>query len=288
MAKNSSLHKAHAIKNDEFYTMTKDIQEECSHYFKLFQGKNIYLPCDLPFVSNFWYFFHDNFHILNLKSLTASGISNPVHTDGKFAHFDGSSTIAHDLTDGTWEHNLIPTVNSLGKDDTIVITNPPFSLFENFILALNENNFNFLIMGNINEIICNEIFTNIVSDSFRLGYNDSLGQSVDFRTPDGSITQLRNTAWFTSLPVIFKDKKLPRRKSKNLSYSKELFPRFDNYDAINCDRATHIPVDYYDNIAVPISFLNYIDPDSWTLVDKIHHPKINGKEIYKRLVIRRK
>ena len=292
---NTNLNKAKKAKNDEFYTRYEDIEAEVMEYKEQFQDKIVYLPCD-SLKSEFWSFFINNFQSFGLKKLIAThyqkdGQSYKVWTN------DGDNIIQEDLA-GNGDFRSPECIEIL-KECDIVCTNPPFSLFREFVDAIITHNKQFLIIGNQNAFTCKEIFKLIKENKIQTGYN----MVKQFNQPDGSIKKFNNICWFTNLTVNKNNEELVLTKTYNVIN----YPKYDNYDAIEVDRLANIPKDYYDVMGVPITFINKYNPNQFEIlghttssdkspeVEKLRtNPKyrngarINGKEKYHRIFIRRK
>lgn len=289
---NANLSKAKKAKNDEFYTRYEDIEVEVMEYKEQFQDKIVYLPCD-SLKSEFWSFFINNFQSFGLKKLIAThyekdGQSYKVWTN------DGNNIIQEDLI-GDGDFRSQECIEIL-KECDIVCTNPPFSLFREFVDTIMSHNKQCLIIGNKNAFTYKETFPLIKDNKLRMGYT----QPKDFQLEDGSITKKINglTRWFTNLSVNKSNEKLVLTKT----YNAIDYPKYDNYDAIEVGRVANIPKDYDGVMGVPITFIdkynptqfeilgcskNYGRPKEWdTNINMI--PVVNGKQKYMRILIRRK
>ena len=294
---NANLIKAKKAKNDEFYTRYEDIEVEVMEYKEQFQDKIVYLPCD-SLKSEFWLFFINNFQSFSLKKLIAThyekdGQSYKVWTN------DGDNIIQENLQ-GNGDFQSPECVAIMNECD-IVCTNPPFSLFRSFVDTIMKANKKFLIIGNQNAFSYNEIFKLIKENKIWVGYTNP----KDFRLEDGSTTKKINglTRWFTNLTINKSNEEFVLTKE----YNAIDYPKYDNYDAIEVDRIVNIPKDYYDVMGVPITFIDKYNPNQFEIlghtsssdkspeVEKLRtSPKyrksarINGKEKYHRIFIRRK
>ena len=299
---NTNLHNAKSVKNDEFYTMLEDIEKELSHYTNHFKDKVVYCNCDDPEWSNFWKYFHINFTSLGLKKL----ISTHYNSEGVsyIKTYEGGADDDISVDD-------ITPIKSNGdfrseecikilKSCDIVVTNPPFSLFREYIAQLMEYDKKFLIIGNQNAIKYARIFPYIQINKIRLGVE----RPREFITPDGYTKKVSDlTRWFTNLDHNKHNEKLTLHKI----YTPEEYPKYDNYDAINVNKVKDIPCDYDDVMGVPITFLDKYNPEqfeivgisaSWCETDIMkriklseahrHGPIVNGKETYTRIFIRKK
>lgn len=256
MSDNQNLNKARSEKNDEFYTQYPDVEKELSHYAssKQFAGKTVYCNCDDPDRSEFWNYFVDNFENLGLKKLTATCYIGEGH--GKYAMFDGNSVIRRELTeDGDFRSD--ECIEILNQSD-VVVTNPPFSLFREFVDCLVGNGLDFLIVGNINAITYKNFFPLLKDDRVWMGYT-SLKK---FDTPNGESTAIAR--WFTNLEI--KKRSNPIPLTACYYGNEEKYPHYDNYDAINVDRVKDIPGDYFECIGVPITFMEKCCPDQFEIV----------------------
>lgn len=241
-AKNSNLSQAKKAKNDEFYTQATDIEKELKHYWKHFEGKVVYCNCDDPTYSEFWRYFHLNFHFLGLKELISThyGRNNSTyalfyrggsgeHDDNDFNIYDEKRDLKQD-GDFRSEESI-----ALLKHVDIVVTNEPFSLLREYVAQLMEYHKKFLIIVNKNAITYKEIFPLLKDNQIWMGVNNV----HSFRQPDGSIKKFGNVGWFTNLPV----KKASEKMVLFKHFSIDEFPVYDNYAAFNVDKVAHIPQD---------------------------------------------
>lgn len=333
MTKNANLRKANWIKNDEFYTQLSDIENELKHYKEHFKNKIVYCNCDDPYESNFFKYFAMNFNFLWLKKLIVTSYStSPVaHTqlnifwDKKSYKieinevYDVNGDGAEDLADvkyllesGKWKNKVSllewdwdfrskECIEILKKVD-IVVTNPPFSLFREYVAELIEYKKKFLIIWNKNALSYKEIFPLIKDNKVWLGYSIP----KDFILPWWEITKKQNwlTRWFTNLDIKKRHEDLIMYKK----YNKDDYLKFDNYDAINVEKTAEIPYDYDWIMWVPITFLDKYNPEQfeiiewlnrytildlewkndWAKKNHIHFTSINWKSTYFRVLIRRK
>lgn len=273
---NKNLHKAKKEKNDEFYTQLIDIENELKHYKDHFRGKTVLCNCDLPH-SNFVKYFQNNFQELGLKKLLHSGY-NKETGDGDFRSQECIELL---------------------KQADIVVTNPPFSLFREYVSQLVEYDKKFIIIGNQNAITYKEIFKLIKEHKLWLGYN----YLRFFNKLDGNLFETARSFWFTNLDHNKRHEDLILYKK----YNKEEFPHYDNYDAINVDQVKDIPLDWKGAMGVPITFLDKYNPEQFEILglsasagyseeivglpflgDKDARPLINGKNTYARVFIKNK
>ena len=292
---NTNLRNAQQVKNDEFYTRYEDIEAEVMEYKEQFQDKVVYLPCD-SLKSEFWSFFINNFQSFGLKKLIAThyekdGQSYKVWTN------DGDNIIQEDLVgDGDFRS---PECIEILKECDIICTNPPFSLFRDFIDTIMSHNKLCLIIGNQNAFACKGIFQLIKDNKLQTGYN----MVKEFNQPDGSIKKFGNVCWFTNMKVNKCIEKLVLTKT----YNPIDYPKYDNYDAIEVGRVANIPKDYDGVMGVPITFINKYNPNQFEILGHTsssdnspevealrtdpnhrHGGFINGKKKYARILIRRK
>ena len=292
---NTNLCNARKAKNDEFYTRYEDIEIEVMEYKEQFQDKIVYLPCD-SLKSEFWSFFINNFQSFGLKKLIAThyekdGQSYKVWTN------DGDNIIQEDLMgDGDFRS---PECIEILKECDIVCTNPPFSLFREFVDTIMSHNKLYLIIGNQNSIIYKGIFPLIKDNKLRTGHN----MVKEFDQPDGSIKKFGNVCWFTNLTTNKRNEEMVLTKNYNLID----YPKYENYEAIEVNRLVNIPKDYDGVMGVPITFIDKYNPEQFEILghtsssdkspevealrtDPNHRNRglINGKEKYDRILIRRK
>ena len=296
---NSNLHKAKRKKDDEFYTRYEDIEAEIMNYREQFNDKIVYLPCDDPAEkkSEFWSFFVNNFDAFNLKKLIATHYDENgkaykiwIDRDACANEFiDDDDALQEDLT-GNGDFRSPECIDIL-KECDIVVTNPPFGLFKDFLPLLMIHEKQFLIIGPLNAATYKEIFPYILTGKVWSGYNNVR----HFIRPDGSDRTMGNTFWYTNMP----NKCLTEELILTKTYREDLYPKFDDYDAINIDKVSDIPNDYDGLMGVPTSFFQgKYNPNQFKIVGEIKHgsdgpfdfckPYVNGEEKYTRLVIKRK
>ena len=269
MAKNSNLHAAKTAKNDEFYTTLQDVEKELFHYREHFRDKTVLLNCDDPKWSAFWRYFHLCFKFLGLKKL----ISTHYEPDGSpsyaliYENPEGIQELDNDVEIGTTiplKGNgdfRSPECIEFLKEADIVVTNPPFSLFREYVAQLVEYGKQFLIIGNKNAITYKEVFPLIKDGALWLG----IYAVKEFRQTDGTIKKFGNIGWFTNLE--HKKRHEPLILWREYAKTPEMFPRYDNYDAINVDKVCDIPIDYDGVMGVPITFLDKWNPEQFEIVE---------------------
>ncbi len=288
-ALNRSLHAAKASKQDEFYTQLSDIEKELRHYTKHFMNKTVLCNCDDPKVSNFFHYFSYNFEKLNLKKLIttcykncdADLFSKHTATKGIYLEYDGDK-----------DDNRVPDPDEIGihklkgdgdfrseecvkllKQADIVVTNPPFSLFREYVEQLVKYKKKFLIIANHNAITYKEIFALLKGNKIWLGYS----HPVNFVVPDHyELREIRswrdengtnwrsfgNACWFTNLDIAKRHEELILYKT----YDAKSHPQYDNYDAIEVSRFADIPSDYDDAMGVPVTFLEHYNPEQFQIL----------------------
>ena len=264
MAKNSNLHAAKVAKNDEFYTMLTDIEKEMSHYKDFFKGKVVYCNCDDARESNFFKYFSLNFEFLGLKKLITTGYK--AEGKGVVLIYEGDKNGNRKVEDdeivvrqleGSGDFRSAECIEFL-KEADVVVTNPPFSLFREYVKQLMDYGKKFLIIGSMNAITYKEIFPYIKNDELWLG-----NQNVkEFRSPNGEIKKFGNILWYTNIQ--HKKRNTPLDLYKR--YSNE-YPKYDNYDAIEVSKVSDIPMDYDGVMGVPITFLDKYCPAQFKIVN---------------------
>ena len=274
---NMNLHKASKAKKDEFYTQLSDIEKELKHYKGYFKGKVVLCNCDDPQESNFWKYFSLNFEFLGLKKLIATHFDyNPtykleliadINKDGKVNGLDTIKTPFKQNGDFR-----SPECVDILKEADVVVTNPPFSLFREYIAQLVQYNKKFLVIGNMNAITYKETFSLIKDNKVWLGCTNP----KEFRMPDSypllgssfvdgngnKVAKFGNICWFTNLHHKKRNDELILYKK----YNEKDYPKYDNYDAINVDKVKDIPVDYFETIGVPITFLDKYNPEQFEIL----------------------
>ena len=340
------------------FTQLSDIEKELVHYREHFRDKVVFCNCDDPYESNFFKYFALNFNALGLKKLIATCYDGspiaqqelplfPVEEGepkrkaykveiSEVPDMDGNG--ATDLTDvklllKSSNYNAISELKGNGdfrspecvellKQADVVVTNPPFSLFREYVTQLDEYNKNFIIMGNTNTLVCKEVFKMFKADRIRTGYTH-FNTGMFFYVPesyekfhhmegDRKVARVSTSCWYTNLPVEKHKEFLVLFKH----YTPEEFPKYDNYDAINVNTYTDIPCDYEGVMGVPITFLDKFNPNQFEIIWQAsgntyaNAPKeileelkfdpsikyggglgaavLNGKAVYTRVLIRNK
>lgn len=273
---NKNLNRAKRVKNDEFYTIIEDIALEVSKYSSYFQGKSVLCNCN-DVGSAFQQYFKDSFHELGLKNLIAVSYGTNA---AKIEYNSSESKLL-----GSGDFRSKECIELLNEAD-IVVTNPPFSLFREYIDTLMTHKKKFLIVGNLNAIKYSNIFPLLMENKIRLGYN-SINK---FNQADGSIKKFGNIVWYTNLPRSYNKLQLDK------TYNKEDYPKYDNYNAIEVSRTANIPIDYSGIMGVPISYMTKHNPQQFNIVGIFNHgtdhefdlakPILNGKELFPRIAIK--
>ena len=324
MAKNNNtLHTAKALKNDEFYTTLSAIEKEMSNYTDFFKGKVVYCNCDDARESNFFKYFSLNFEFLGLKKLITTGYK----TEGKgvVLVYEGDKNGNHKVEDneivvrqleGSGDFRSAECIEFL-KEADVVVTNPPFSLFREYIKQLMDFNKKFIVLGNMNAITYKEIFPYIKENKLWWGCSTSgSARNMWFICPDSYEADIKNDnykeeggkkmrrvqgiEWYTNIE--HKKRNTPLDLYKR--YSNE-YPKYDNYDAIEVSKVAEIPADYNGVMGVPITFLDSYCPEQFEIVwtsdrggdGKIENlkipnqarydaPTVNGVGVYKRIFIK--
>ena len=318
MAKNNNLNTAKATKNDEFYTQLEDIENELKYYKDYFKGKVVYCNCD-GFLnkekSNFFVYFSLNYEFLGLKGLICTKYK-PNGKGKKYEYYgdlngnnypDEEEIFTSDL-EGDGDFRSEECIELLKKCD-IVCTNPPFSLFRQYVAQLFEYNKDFLIIGNMNAITYKEVFPLIKENKIWVGYK-SFGGGMNMIQPKNTFDETKTKSykinekgeiiknimgciWFTNLNHKKRHEELLLYKK----YNEEEYPKYDNYDAIEVSKVTNIPMDYDGIMGVPITFLDKYCPEQFEIVglDRYvednpnygHRFNLNGKAKYARICIKR-
>lgn len=280
MSKNANLHRAKKNKKDEFYTQIDDISAEMIHYEQHFKGKTIYMNCDDPSWSNFWRYFHLNFVRLGLKKIISTHYEYENVSTYKMEYEGGNDADFKVGVRTNLEKNgdfRSSECIEILKESDIIITNPPFSLFREFVSLLMKYDKKFIIIGNQNAITYKEIFPLIKENKLWLGFGFK-GNVGFFGSPYQDIAKasqhkeglirVSGVMWFTNLDHSKKHKLLETSYyySKRDSLYPDLYPKYDNYDAINVDKVSEIPMDYNGIMGVPITFLDKYNPKQFEII----------------------
>lgn len=271
---NANLHKAKDAKNDEFYTQLTDVSKELMHYKEHFKDKIVFCNCDDPTWSAFWKYFHLNFAELGLKKLISTHYDREQATyKMEYEGGDDNNIEAGVITplEGNGDFRNQECLDLLDECD-IVVTNPPFSLAREYITCLMEHKKYFLCIGDMNWITYKEVFP-LLKDN-RIWFGNCTVK--EFVQPDGTIKKFGNKLWFTNLDHLKRHENLILWKE----YNNEDYPCYDNYNAINVDKVTDIPVDYYGMMGVPITFFDKYNPNQFeicgiTLGNTVDYPMTN-------------
>ncbi len=329
-SKNTNLRQASKNKADEFYTQLNIIEDEMKHYKTLFKAKVVYCNCDDPRISKFFEYFSEHFEELRLKKLITTCYKNSNmdlfsrHNEERavYLEYEGDKNKNKKVDDNEIEVKQLkgdgdfrsPECIAMLQQSDIVVTNPPFSLFREYVAQLVKYKKKFLIIGNKNAITYKEIFSLIKSEKLWIG-NTSMSKDMFFDVPesyardivetkkegsayrfiDGIVKARSQSIWFTNLDHVKRHEDFILYKN----YTPEEYPHYDNYNAINVDKTHEIPKDYDGYMGVPISFLDKYNPKQFEilgidrplitqLTGKQSRFKIKGKEIYARIVIRNK
>lgn len=307
---NANLTNAKKAKNDEFYTQLTDIEKEMRHYKDFFKGKVVYCNCDDARESNFFKYFSLNFEHLGLKKLISTGFK----ADGKGVVLiyegdkngnrivDDNEIIVNEL-EGNGDFRSAECIEYL-KECDVVVTNPPFSLFREYVAQLMEYGKKFLIIGNQNAITYKEIFPYIKNNELWLGLSMN-GSNRWFQAPDDYEVKenaagykvidgkkyyfVNGVTWFTNIPHNKRNEELDLYRK----YNETDYPQYDNYCAIDVSKVANIPMDYEGVMGVPITFLYKYNPSQFEIIKfrKGNDDKdlsINGKCPYFRILIKRR
>lgn len=309
---NGDLRKAKKEKKDEYYTQLSDIENELKHYKMYFEDKTVFCNCDDPYESNFFKYFALNFNYLKLKKLIATchQESKVAGTQLSLFDFDNCDNEMRNITRKAYriEISEVKGINGKGNTDLldveyllknnkntlkilkgdgdfrskeclklmresdIIVTNPPFSLFREFISQLEENNKEYILIGNTNALSYKEIFKLFKEDRIRTGYTN-FNVGMYFFVPndwekfhkikDGrKMVRVATSCWYTNLPVTKHNDDLILYQK----YNKEIYPKYYNFDAINVGNYKDIPCDYDGYIGVPITFLDKYNPKQFELI----------------------
>lgn len=345
MAGNSNLHMSRSDKTDEFYTQLSLIENELKHYKGFFKNKVVFCNCDDPYESNFFKYFAINFNPLGLKKLIATCYATSPIMYTQLTLFGEEVVVGNkeskrkpykiEITEVTDENgdgrvdlsdveyllknrkNALMLLQDDGdfrseecvellKQADIVVTNPPFSLFREYVAQLMEYKKAFIIIGNQNAITYREILPLIRDNKIWLGYNSGHfwfkvpdtyeEKKTDFKIDENGQKWRRmgNICWFTNVDI----EKRHEDMTLFRTYSPEAYPKYDNYDAIEVNQTADIPCDYYGVMGVPITFINKFNPDQFEILgdSRFHDGQdysddinvIDGKTLYRRVLIKRR
>ena len=335
---NTNLANAKTAKNDEFYTQYPDIQKEINAYLdydpNVFRGKTVLLPCDDPEWSNFTKFFAQNFELLGLKKLISTSYApeskkykmpyQPTLFETEQPHFNADKSKTHgkifvlerdvtgdnriNIEDLQWQYLegdgdfRSKEIRKLRDEADIIVTNPPFSLFREFVVWLMETGKQFLIIGNMNALTYKEVFPLLMNNLIWLGATGFVSDMV-FGVPEGTVvkesdkkkaerlgyfgnyTRLGNSCWYTNidhgrrhqpLKLMTMADNFKHSKHKDIRTNKA-YQRYDNYDAIDIPYTDAIPSDYEGEMGVPISFMDKYCPEQFEIVGSFNNSDINQK-----------
>lgn len=300
---NKNLNKARKQRNDEFYTRYEDVEKEVEHYWEYLRGKVVYCNCDDYRWSNFVNYFKDHFHDIGIKALVATNYD--IGEGAYHYHWEGEGEPTVKLLEGDGSYDSPECLEILRNAD-VVVTNPPFSLFREYINCLIEEGKEFLVIGNLNAITYKEIFPLIkggrvgVGRGFNKAMEFSLCNSYEkYSRIEGGVKYGRvpSITWYTTLPTIVEN---PINPSKSYFGNEDQYPKYDNYDAIEVGRVANIPKDYYGVMGVPVNYLGNHNKDLFKIVGSNRgrgqcphgyfgrSSYINGKETFKRIFIQRR
>lgn len=253
MTENLNLVNSKKAKNDEFYTLFADVEDELQYYEKQLFGKTIFCNCNDGENSAFWQYFSRNFERLHLKKLIAVKYGNTAYS----LEMTGTCQLSKKYLLGNGDFQSEESIALLNQAD-IVITNPPFSMFRKYMELLYSYNKKFLIIGNMNMIACQNIFPYMKNGMLRFGKNTV----KCFMQENGENCHFGNVVWYTNLDCTYRHKPLAFKKL----YIPENYLQYDNYPAIEVSRVADIPKDYYGLMGVPISYLARHDPERFDII----------------------
>jgi len=305
---NKLLQKAKKSKSDEFYTQISDIESELQHYRSHFEDKVVFCNCDDARISNFYKYFSSNFYSLGLKKLIVASYKKQENGNGFYFEYSGKQNEPNDNNiiyfEGDGDFRSPESIELLRQSD-IVVTNPPFSLFRQYITQLIEFDKKFLIIANINSITYKETFKLVKENKVWLGINlgrgisgfivpehyELYGTEVNIDSFGNRIVSPNNCLWMTNLDNSKRHEDI--NLTKTYLGNEDEYPQYDNYEGININYTQDIPLDYNGHMGVPITFLHKFNPDQFELIKfrKGNDDKdlcINGSCPYFRIIIKNK
>jgi len=298
MKYNKKLNVAKTSKMDEFFTEYQTVEKELENYTSFFDGKTIYCNCDNYKTSAFFKYFLNNFERFKLKKIICTWYDK--NNGGKCEYYNNQYHITQLDYDGDFrnEKNI-----SIIKESDIIVTNPPFSLFRDFIKLMMQYNKNFIVLGNLNAVKYKDVFPHIMNNRIFIGKSIRYGDT-EFIVPNtffdpkktknftidkisgNKLVKVPSIRWYTNLKYDgFNQTTLNLVKTID-SMVYEFFDGYDNI--INCDKVSNIPKDYNGIIGVPISFIDKYNSNQFKIIGLIRVPKIKGTEIYSRILIQKK
>lgn len=329
---NKSLNTAKTTKQDDFYTQLPDIEKELKHYTVHFKDKTVLCNCDDPKISNFFHYFSRKFHDLNLKRVITTCYRNAdpsLFSQNTSAHgakliYEGERTpggrvptadkIGIHLLKGDGDFRS-PECTALLKEADIVVTNPPFSLFREYVSQLVEYKKKFIVIGNMNAITYKEVFSLIKTNRMWLGHTHPIAFVVpnhyemrsvrSWRDENGTNWRsLGNACWFTNLDIAKRHERLVTFRA----YDPISYPEYDNYNAIEVSRYRDIPGDFSGIMGVPVTFLEHYNPEQFEIIGsdyevkqgelpqlikrgwsgKVDRGYVNGKRLFGRILIQKR
>lgn len=305
MRKNDNLEKAKKEKNDEFYTQMIDIEKELSYYINHFRDKIIYCNCDDYQYSNFVKYFVEHFQELGIKKIIATCYKE--NEQGLYFQYDGTTPEIKNLNDNG-DFRSEECCHILENCD-IVVTNPPFSLFKEYVQLLIKYNKQFLIIGNQNAITYRDIFLLIKNNKLWLGITMDASnrwfqvpsnymvneKAINYKEENGKkYFFVSGVVWFTNMEHNIRNSCMTLQSI----YQPDLYPKYDNTDIIEVSRTKKIPMDYAGVMGVPITFLHKYNPNQFEIIGLVNSSRwigdipcftiINGKNIYHRFLIKNK
>lgn len=301
---NKNLNAAKKAKNDEFYTLYEDIENELQHYPGAFEGKTVYCNCDNPERSNFWKYFHLNFEKLGLKKLISTHYEKGIEQNGHPYKMEYTGGNDADVTDGVktpltgnGDFASDECIETL-KEADIVVTNPPFSLFKKYIQVLFDNQKRFLVICNKQCFVFKNIFPHIKNGDVMVGYTSP----KEFFTIDKKRRKkFGNIGWLACVDGLLLKELPPHRKLVlTKTYNQADYQTYDNFEAINVNSVCDIPRDYAGIMGVPVSFIDKYNPKQFELIGQSGDKNgnygdgvepggctlIDGKRTYSRVFIK--